>query len=245
MLHIDLHMHTINSLCGHHTALEVMRICRDNGAGLIALTDHCPGIGGTARGTFFDPRRFPREFEGMIVLKGMEVNIVTEDGMTDTPKRFLNSIDVLVAGLHPTPFPSDDMDRNTEAVVALMRRGLPVDILSHPDLAMYPVDMDRLVPAAVESGVALELNNSCVRLQKSDPRRTRRMIELGYAQGALFAVNSDAHTWPEFNVDDDMRQFLRDIEAPPIDILNDWPIEKVLARLEQRKQRRVAFSESA
>ncbi len=238
MLNVDLHIHTTNSLCAHHTPLEVMRLCRDKGIGLIALTDHGPACNGTVRHTFFDVRRFPRAFEGMVVLKGMETNILDLKGTIDLPGKLGDKVDVILAGLHPTPFPSSDLERNTQAVVAAIEGPMPVDIISHPDQHMYPIDPERLVQAAAEQGTAIELNNSGVVLGKADPNRTRRLVDLGAKVGCLFALNSDSHTWIELGEDQAMRRFLREMDAPPLNIINDWPIDKVMEHFEGRRQAR-------
>ena len=245
MLKIDLHTHTFNSMCGHHTALEVMRLCHERGLEAIAITDHGPLGKPTSRGTFLDKRRFPGEYDVMRVLKGMEGNVLKLSGQTDIPLKNVEKMDIVLAGLHLVGFPPEDVDTNTESLVALARGPLMPDIITHPDQKQYPVDIDRLVTAAAENGVALELNDVSFFLGKSDVDALRRMVLLGHKRDALFALNSDGHTWIEFGHDEHVRQFLSDMSAPAINIINDWPLPNVLSHLETRKRARLEALRSA
>ena len=127
MLKIDLHLHTLNSLCGHHTVWEVMSICRGKGLDAIAIADHGPRNKPVIRGTFFDPRRFPGEFVGLRVLKGMESNIVDLNGGTDIPGNLIPKLDIVLAGLHVVGLEPADAEANTRAVVSLIHSPLRPD----------------------------------------------------------------------------------------------------------------------
>jgi len=237
MLKIDLHTHTLNSKCGNHTMWEVLNIASRNQMELVAITDHGPALGATVRGSFFFPGRVPAEYDGVKILKGMEANIVDLDGATDIPPSLLKRLDIVLAGLHAV-FPGEGVEANTRAVLGLLERGPAVDVIAHPDIRAYPLDLERVVAAAAERGAALELNNANLALDKTDLDQARRLIELGRKHGALFALNSDGHTWAEFGRDEEVRRLLRDLGSPALDIINDWPVERVVEHFAARKRLR-------
>ncbi|MCX7011435.1 MAG: PHP domain-containing protein [Candidatus Sumerlaeota bacterium] len=234
MLKIDLHTHTLNSKCGQHTLLEVLNIARGRGMELIAITDHGPAQGGTVRGTFFQDARVPHEFDGVRLLKGLEANVLDADGHDDVPRSLLERIDILLAGLHPS-FGGKGLEDNTRAVLNILESGPAFDMISHPDIRAYPLNLERVVPAAADKGVILEINDANLVLGKTDLEKMRELLALGAKHGALFAVNSDGHTWAEFGRDDSTRRALREFGSPAIDIVNDWPLDKVLAHFAARR----------
>lgn len=239
MLRIDLHTHTINSRCGHHTLWEVITFARQNGIRLLAITDHGPAQNATIRGTFFQDKRVPHQWDGLQILKGLEGNLMNDAGDIDLDAALLEKLDIVLVGMHPLGIKDGGIEANTRALANMIAREPAVDLITHPDISTYPLDFEVIVPLAAEHGVALEINDANVFLGKTAFDRAQQMVELGHKHGALFAVNSDAHTWIEYGRDDNARQWLRDIDAPKLDIINDWPIDRVLAHFEKRKQRRL------
>ena len=71
-----------------------------------------------------------------------------------------------------------------------------VNIIGHPDDSRYPVDYERLVKAAKEKHVLLELNNTSL-----NPDGTRqgaydndvKMLNLCKEMGVCISIGSDAH----------------------------------------------------
>ena len=71
-----------------------------------------------------------------------------------------------------------------------------VNIIGHPDDSRYPVDYERLVRAAKEKHVLLELNNTS--LNPSGPRQGTyendvHMLNLCKELGVSISIGSDAH----------------------------------------------------
>ena len=110
-----------------------------------------------------------------------------------------------------------------------------VDILGHPTGRLYPdregadLDMDAVLSAAAETGIALEINCHPARLDLDDTyaRRAKEM-------GIRLAINTDAHGEEGFDnlfygVAAARRAWLR-----KEDVINTWPVEKLLNWLKQR-----------
>ncbi len=171
----------------------------------VAITDHGPGhkFYGVRLEKFESMRReidaMNAKYAGRIeVLLGLELNLISLGGETDYPSGRAELFDFFLMGYHRGVFPRSGLlsftilkrapeaiSRNTRAVCRALDR-YPIDIVSHPG-EYIPLDITLLAKAAVKSGAALEIN-------ASHPAITPEQIRLAKAEGALFALSSDAHT---------------------------------------------------
>lgn len=209
----DYHTHTIYSH-GKGTIEDNVRSAISRGLKALAITDHGfaqPLMGMTGE-KFVQMRAIVDElnlkYAGRIrVLLGVEANVTNMQGNIDVPERYLKQLDILNIGLHRMvlstsgfflrrvewgPSLSHIVRRyrdsvssdSTEALCNALRR-YPVDIVTHPGYH-YPIDMDKLVRTAVETGTLLEINTS-------HKVPTVENLRLALEMGANFAIGSDAH----------------------------------------------------
>lgn len=194
-IRVDLHVHSISSGHAYSTIEECARGASENGLEAFAVADHGPAIPGSGNSYhFWNLRVLPRRWHGVWVLRSAEVNILDVDGRLDLPDRVLESLDFVHAGLHPyTGYGGESAEENTAAFLAALSHPL-VDIIVHPDNPSFPVDMEKVVEAAVREGKALEVNNSSfVYTRGGSKENCLRMARLLKRQGGLVAVGSDAH----------------------------------------------------
>ena len=199
----DLHVHSKAS-DGHNTIEEMAHAALARNLEYIAITEHSQRLG-MARG--LDSARLLKQAEeierlnsklsGITVLKGIEVDIL-EDGTLDLPDSALAKLDLVVAAVH-SQFELPRAKQTERILRALDNRH--VHILAHPsgrligEREAYDVDMQRIIRAAKERGVALELNAHPQRLDLSDA-----YCHIAKEEGALVAINSDAHTTFDFDL---------------------------------------------
>ena len=87
----DLHTHTIASTHAYNTILEMVRYAAQVGLKAIALTDHGRRMPGAPGDWFFQNLvSVPRRLEGILVLRGIELNIIDYDGNTDLEENARN-----------------------------------------------------------------------------------------------------------------------------------------------------------
>jgi DNA polymerase (family 10) len=195
----DLHTHSDYS-DGRATIEEMVEGAAALGYDYIALTDHSPSAR-IARG--LDRNRLKKkieEIEGVRkrrghhkpqILLGAEVDILA-DGRLDYPDDILALFDVVIAGVHSSFRQS--RDRMTKRMLDALSNPY-VHILAHPLTRLMgsrepaEFDFERIVEAAVEAGVALELNSQPLRLDLTD-----MMARAAQEAGALLAINTDAHS---------------------------------------------------
>jgi DNA polymerase (family X) len=185
------------------------------------------------------PRRAAGEIEAtqkelgdsIRILHASEVEIKA-DGSLDYPDEFLASLDLVVASMHTGL--RQPREKVTERTLNAIRNP-HVDIIGHPTGRLIPeregadLDMDAVLAAAAESGVALEINAHPARLDLEDiyARRAKEM-------GIPISINTDAHS----EADLDMLFYgvatARRAWLTAEDVINTWPTEKLLAWLQKR-----------
>ena len=175
----DLHTHTTWS-DGKDSLETMVAAAQARGYAYYAICDHSQRL----RGDLLEQQSeqidaLNERVAPFRILKGIEVN-VRPDGSLDVSDDELATRDWVVASVHSR------FDHNpTERVLAAMESPY-VDCIGHPtnrkigQRAPAPIDLDRVLEKAVETGTFLELNSQPDRLDLSDvhaPRRARRRRE--------------------------------------------------------------------
>ena len=240
MIRNDLHVHSIQSLCGVHTYFEIVEIAAGKGMRLVNICDHGKAFGKTIKyDVINDNRRFPRTIQSaqgvpVQVLTGIEANILDINGNSDFPVDQAREFDLVSAGFHSMAkelVSKKSLQDNTQALENYLKR-FPLDIFTHPCLAAFPLDLERLVSLAVDYGFALEVNNTALRLGKIDVGRLKEMIHLAKGKGAVLSENSDGHTLIEIGENEEIVKLLKDIGLNGDDVFinrNDSMLDQFLA----------------
>jgi putative hydrolase len=239
-LRADLHTHTVSSGHAYSTVTEMAAGAAARGIELIGVTDHGPGCpGGAHPYHFWNLKAVPPFIEGVRILKGVEANIVGEDGTLDLEDEILRVLDFVAVGFHPAcGFDDSDAATNTAALVGAIGNPL-VDMVTHPGNVNYPLEIEPVVAAAVAHGVILEVNAFTFAAHGS--RRGSTEIEAAFAaearrQGAYIAVSSDAHYHDTVGVFDGALDVVEALDYPAELIVNR-DAEAVLVHLLARRER--------
>lgn len=193
----DLHMHT-QETDGRATLEEMVRAARARGYEYIAITDHSQRV---AMAHGLDAARLRRQWKridrlnatlrGFRILKGIELDIL-DDGSLDLPDEVLRHADWVIASLHYGQRQS--RAQITRRLVAAIRHPY-VCAIAHPTGRLigrrppYAVDLDTVMRAAADHGVALEVNGQPDRLDLDD-----HALVLARERGVVLVVDSDAHS---------------------------------------------------
>ncbi|HVN55443.1 MAG TPA: DNA polymerase/3'-5' exonuclease PolX [Anaerolineaceae bacterium] len=233
----ELHSHSTWS-DGQASILEMAQAAQQRGLKAIAITDHSHSLGVTGGMTAEDIRARMAEVreaqakmgDSFTILQGAEVEI-RNDGRLDYPDEVLAELDVVIASLHT------GLRQPKEQVTARLIKAIQnphVDIIGHPTGRLIPdregadLDMNPVLQAAKESGVALEINANPSRLDLDDIQ-SRRAIEMGIP----LSINTDAHS-PD-NLDFLMYGVAtaRRGWVEPQHVINAWPVEKLVQWLKR------------
>lgn len=189
----DLHIHTISSGHAYSTVAEIIEAASKKGLKAIAITDHGPAMpGGPHRYHFGNLSVLPEIEKDVIILRGVEANIMDMDGSVDLPEYYLSLLDIVWAGLHIPCFQPATRSLNTKALLNALENPY-VDGIVHPGNPDFPIDEIALVKAAAKRGKLLEINNSSFVVRRGSRTSCQEIARLVAQSGALVALNSDAH----------------------------------------------------
>jgi DNA polymerase (family 10) len=192
-----LHVHT-NWSDGVAPLEEMIEAARSRGYTYIGITDHSQTAayaGGLTpdrvRKQHAEIDRLNGTLRGIRVFKGIESDIRV-DGSLDYEPEVLDLFDFVIASVHSSFRLGEDVQ--TARVVRALSDP-HTTMLGHPTGRLllardgYAIDMDRVLRAAAEHGVAVEVNASPYRLDL-DWRHGARARELGVRT----SINPDAHS---------------------------------------------------
>ena len=160
-IEFDIHTHSIAS--GHYTTdtiTDLVKGALDKELILLGICEHGPAIPHSCSKNYFrNLLSAPSTRLGIRILYGAEVNIIDYNGRIDLDNDIIEKLDYCIAGLHLPCLKPGHVSENTNAYIGAMK--LPnVKAIAHPDDTKYPVDYRKLIEAAIENHVYLEINNS-------------------------------------------------------------------------------------
>ena len=195
-----VHCHTDWS-DGRHTIEAMARAADAAGMAYLTITDHSAaahyanGLSADRLRAQWDEIARVQDLVAVRLLRGTESDILA-DGALDFDDAILAQLDVVIASVHERH--RLDHERMTQRLVAAMRHPM-FKIWGHP-LGRYlarrpPIDCDveRVLDAAAESRVAIEVNGDPYRLDL-EPRWQRAARE----RGIPFVLSTDAHSTAQY-----------------------------------------------
>lgn len=199
----ELHAHTTAS-DGSYSIEELAARAKERGFHTIAVTDHSQS---SVIANGLKPDRLLLHIEAIrkaqekfvnksgkpeiTILAGSEVDILA-DGSLDYADDLLKKLDIVIASPHAAL--SQDGPTATKRLLKAIKHKY-VHILGHPtgrlinQRAGLDPDMAKLIGAAVECNVALEINAHWMRLDLRDTH-----VRAAVNAGALIAIDCDVHT---------------------------------------------------
>jgi len=238
----DLQVQT-NWTDGEYSIEEMAKAAMKIGLQYIAITDHTKRLAMTGG---LDEKRVLKQITSIHklnakfriknlkfkILTGTECDIL-EDGSLDLPDRILAKLDVVGVSVHSLFNLSKE--EQTERIKRAMKNP-NVDIVFHPTGRLinrrkpYQVDIDEIIKTAKETKTVLEIDAFPDRLDLKD-EYIRKCVKAG----VKMSIDSDAHSsshYPflEYGIAQARRGW-----AERKDIINVWPVEKMLSFLKNSK----------
>jgi len=231
----DLHIHSIGSGHAYSTVMEIAGAAGEKGLSLIAITDHGPAMPGGPHPYYFGNQRvLPREIGGVRILRGVEANIINENGELDLQKYYLERLDIVLAGFHTGCFPASDVETCTRAVLKAMENPY-VDIIVHPGNPEFPLDYEVVIKRAAQKGIPLEINNSSFcGSRRGSAQNCCDIARLLAIFGGPVVIGSDAHFARDVGRFDNALETVIAAGVQEEQVLNT-SVEKVLNYLGRKK----------
>lgn len=222
---------------------EYIEAAQKMGLKYIAITDHTK-ILAIARG--LDEKRIEKQGKEIDrinlrsqkqkspfrVLKGTECDIL-KDGGLDLSDDILEKLDIVGASVHS--YFNLSKEEQTKRIIKAMENK-NVDIIFHPTGRIInqreglKLDIEAIIKTAKKTGAALEINAYPDRLDLKDEYIRKCVIS-----GVRLSISSDAHSvdhlpYLEWGIAQARRGW-----AQKTDIINAWPIERMLKYLKNKK----------
>ena len=222
----DTHTHTLYSRHAYSTVRENVLAARDAGLELLGVTDHFSDMlfprTDLAHADlrdyqhFINMRVWPRVWEGVRLLHGMEADIRALDGslfgqaievasdITGRPARSAASLyaracsgcDYVIASVHYKDFAEGaSLAQTTEMYLGALAQP-KVLVLGHTGRAGVPFDVREVVGEAARLGKLIEINEHSLETARPDGRThtsCRTIAETCAELGCQIVVNTDAH----------------------------------------------------
>ena len=185
----EMHCHSTWSSDGKGSIEEMALTAKGRGYRFVCITDHSHYLReGRLERQWKEIEELNERLTSFRVLRGIEVNI-RADGSLDVDDDSLAELDWVIASLHTS------FDRSpTERILGAMDNP-HVDCIGHHTgrrllkRAGAPVDVERVVAHAVETGTALEINSQPDRLDMRDTH-----ARLAGEAGVRIPITTDAHS---------------------------------------------------
>ncbi|MBI6546157.1 MAG: DNA polymerase/3'-5' exonuclease PolX [Cyanobacteria bacterium NC_groundwater_1444_Ag_S-0.65um_54_12] len=234
----DFHVHS-NYSDGNSSIAAMVESAIAHGYQYLAITDHSIGLG-IARGInqekawrqWEEIRRLNKQYAPFRILSGVELE-VRATGELDLSEELLAGFDFICASVHSGT--RSDAERITKRMGSALRQHW-VHVLNHPGGRLlnqrppYEYHLDQLLQTAKETGKALEINGSYLRMDLDDSS-ARKAKE----QGVLLSLGSDAHSVAGLDAMQLAVAIARRAWLEPADVLNTLPLAELLQWLEREK----------
>ena len=235
---LDMHNHTIASGHAYSTVQEIASVASMKGLKYVGITDHGPAMpGGPHIFHIGNQRVLPKVIEGVQVLKGVEANILDQEGRLDIPDSMLENLDIVAAGLHDACIEPWDIEGNTKALLNTMKN-IYVDIIVHPGNPVFPIDKEKFVLGAKETNTLVEINNSSfLNSRKGSKENCYDIARLCKKHKVSVIIGSDSHVAFDVGRFDKALELLESIEMPEELIVNA-SIERFVNYLKEKGKAR-------
>lgn len=231
----DLQVHS-ESTDGTATMEEMARAAKEFGLSYIAITDHTKSL---ALASGLDENELLEQAGRIVelndrlkgsfrILSSAEVNVM-KDGSLDISSNVLDKLDIVGAAIHSNF--NLPVEVQTERLVKAAKNP-SVDILFHPTGRLinkregYPVDIEKVIEVAQDTGTILEIDAHYDRLDLKD-----EYVRMAMKKGAKLVIDSDAHhpihyAYLVFGIAQARRGW-----ATQMDVLNTLPADRLLKAL--------------
>ncbi|MCD8131989.1 MAG: phosphatase [Lachnospiraceae bacterium] len=220
---MDLHTHSIAGGHAYSTVKENMEMAYLHGMKVYGLSEHAPAMPGGPHEFFFGNLKvLPKEYKGMRVLAGVEANIMDLEGTLDLSENRLKLLDYCIASQHISCVKPGSARENTDSLIKAMQNPY-VCVIGHPDDSRYPLEYERLVEAARQYHVLLEVNNSSMNplnARQNAEENIPAYLELCKKYQAPILLGTDAHYCDAVGMFDEADAILKQVDFPQELVVN-------------------------
>lgn len=210
----DMHTHTVASGHAYNTIQEMVTSAKEKGIKLLGITEHAVTMPGTCHAFYFQNLKMAkRDYEGIELCLGVELNIIDYNGNVDMPEDILKEMDVAIASIHNSiGYKAGTIAENTNAIIGAIKNPL-INIIGHPDDGNIPLDYERVVKEAKEYETLLEVNNNSLAsgFRLNARENDKVMLEFCKKYEVPVIIGSDAHSEDKVGKNDKALELIHEV----------------------------------
>ncbi len=190
----DMHTHTNVTTHAYSTLPEMVAGAKRAGLEAIAITNHGPCMPDAPhQWHFYNLDIVPRVIDGVVVLRGLENNIMPPLGGVDPMDFFCyEKMEYILASFHRECFPIGNAEIFTMALENILRNPY-ITTLAHMGNPQFPFDYEKIISQCNKYGKIMEINNNSVRIRKGSEQNCIEIARLCKKYDVPVMVSSDAH----------------------------------------------------
>ena len=216
----DMHTHTLASTHAYSTITENCKSAAEKGIRIIAMTDHWGEMPDSPHIWHFDNLRvLPRHICGVTVLRGVETNILNNEGELDMPRKTLENLEWVVASMHRQVYEPSTVRNHTMAYLKAAEDPI-VDVIGHCTTAMFPIDFEKCIKKFKECGKLVEINESSILYKKGSYENSYEVLKLCKKYEVPVVFDSDAHYCELIGVVDTAKKIASEVGFPEHLVIN-------------------------
>lgn len=215
----DLHTHTLASAHAYSTVTENVVQAEKAGLKMMAVTDHGPQMEDSPHiWHHHNLNALPRVINNVFVLRGIEADIIDNNGGLDIDDDLSQKLDWIVASYH---WGNGTEEQFTNSYIKALENP-HISCLGHTDNPYFPYDLKEVCRACHQYEKAMELNVARIRRENSENTWDfyRRMLSVCAEEKAYIVVNSDSHFWSTIGAFEPAVKLIEEVGFPEELILN-------------------------
>jgi len=219
----DMHTHTIASTHAYSTILENSLYASQVGLKAIAMTDHAPKMLDSPHiWHFSNSTILPRTLNDVIIIRGIEANIINSDGEIDVPEYVLDRLEWVIASMHTPCIPDGTIEENTKRYIEISKNPV-VDVIGHPTTNEFPWDFEKGLKFIKEYDKIIELNESSINVRVGALDNAVEMLKICKRLEIPICINTDSHFCQLIGKTPTAFQLIEQLEYPQDLIVNlEW-----------------------
>lgn len=216
----DTHTHSIACDHAYSTITENAGAASQKGLFAMAVTEHCPAMPDAPNIWHIECLgALPRKINGVLILRGAEVNLLDHDGNLDLPEQLLARLEWVIVSAHGCCIKSGSIEQNNNAWLAVAQNSY-VDVIGHCGLLDLPFDYEKVIPEFGRAGKIVEINNGSLYKGEQVIENNIKIAELCALHKVRVVVNSDSHYHANIGNFDNAIKLLSEVNFPEELIIN-------------------------
>lgn len=216
----DLHTHTLFSDHAFNTVTEMITQAQKLGLKGIAITDHGPAMPDSGHHWhFINKGQLPKKIGDMIVMFGIEADVMNIDGELDISDSYLSNLDWVIASIHKDIIPKLSFEEATQLWLNVAYNPY-VDMIGHCEQVEHYFDYEKVVPVFAQNNKVVEMNVNSAVVRPAGQKNMEELAKACKKYGCKIAVNSDAHSIYTLGQTGNVPEMLKRIDFPQELIVN-------------------------